>query len=493
MQASAPGSGPIGGTRRALAQRKFTVADQEWFAGFSGDHNPLHMDPTAARRLMFGRPVVHGIHVAMWALDAYVARDPRPIAQLDVSFPRPVFLDEEVELVDVGSSDDEVRLRVEIAGRTLAGLRVHFGRETGDVSSIAAGSEEELPVTPRELHLEQMEGQRGRMPVPAGAARRAGAFDALAGVMSERFVAEVAALSRLVGMECPGLHSIFGGFKVSADVDTRAGQLTWDVSRVNPEFSALRIRVAGRALRGTITAFVRPEPHSQLSSSQMVDHIAPAEFEHIRALVIGGSRGLGELTAKLLAAGGAEVTVTWHRGHEDAESVAADMRSSGGTASTLHLDVTDPFTGLRAMSEQGGLPTHLFYFASPRITARRVRVFDADVFRTFTDAYVEGFANSIEACRAIGVDRMVAFYPSTVAIEWSDPDLIEYAAAKAAGERMALALGASQDWLDVLVERLPALATDQTVTLTTGRTAADPLPVMTAVLRRGSVVPVTQG
>lgn len=34
---------------RALAARTFTAADQRWFAAFSGDHNPIHMDPTAAR------------------------------------------------------------------------------------------------------------------------------------------------------------------------------------------------------------------------------------------------------------------------------------------------------------------------------------------------------------------------------------------------------------------------------------------------------------
>lgn len=418
------------------------------------------------------------------ALDAYLARDPRPIARLDVSFPRPVFLDEQVDLVEVGSRDDEVRLRVEIAGHTLAALRVHIGGGRNEPPSPSVGPVEELPIRPRELHLEDMEGRRGQLSIPTGATRREGMFETLADLTSERFVAELASLSRLVGMECPGLHSIFGGFKVTADGDTRQEQLSWSVSRVTPEFSALRIGVTGRELSGTLTAFVRPEPQRQPTSGELADHVAPTEFEHVRALIIGGSRGLGELTAKLLAAGGAEVIVTWHRGRDDAHSVASDIRSSGGTASTLHIDVADPSRGLQTLPAQSGLPTHLFYFASPRITARRVRMFDPAVFRMFAASYVEGFARTIEACRAIEVDRMVAFFPSTVATEWSDPDLVEYAAAKAAGESMARALDASQDWLDVLVERLPAVATDQTVTLTTGRRTADPLPLMAALLRR---------
>ncbi|HNC74922.1 MAG TPA: MaoC/PaaZ C-terminal domain-containing protein, partial [Elusimicrobiota bacterium] len=35
---------------------------QNAFARLSGDANPLHVDPAAARRLLFGRAVVHGVH-----------------------------------------------------------------------------------------------------------------------------------------------------------------------------------------------------------------------------------------------------------------------------------------------------------------------------------------------------------------------------------------------------------------------------------------------
>ena len=45
---------------------------------------------------------------------------------------------------------------------------------------------------------------------------------------------------------------------------------------------------------------------------------APGEFANVRALVIGGSRGLGEITAKIIAAGGGDVWITYRRGKEDA-------------------------------------------------------------------------------------------------------------------------------------------------------------------------------
>ena len=38
----------------------------------SGDYNPLHLDVLLARRLLFGSPVVHGIHSLLWSLDCWL-------------------------------------------------------------------------------------------------------------------------------------------------------------------------------------------------------------------------------------------------------------------------------------------------------------------------------------------------------------------------------------------------------------------------------------
>jgi 3-hydroxybutyryl-CoA dehydratase len=42
-------------------RRTVTESDVVWFAGLSGDFNPLHVDHSAAKNYPFGRPVAHGL------------------------------------------------------------------------------------------------------------------------------------------------------------------------------------------------------------------------------------------------------------------------------------------------------------------------------------------------------------------------------------------------------------------------------------------------
>ncbi|MDA8129526.1 MAG: 3-oxoacyl-ACP reductase FabG [Betaproteobacteria bacterium] len=60
-----------------------------------------------------------------------------------------------------------------------------------------------------------------------------------------------------------------------------------------------------------------------------------------RALVTGGSGGIGAAIAKRLAADGHHVIVHANRGLDRAEAVAAAIRAAGGSAEAIAFDVTD--------------------------------------------------------------------------------------------------------------------------------------------------------
>jgi NAD(P)-dependent dehydrogenase (short-subunit alcohol dehydrogenase family) len=60
-----------------------------------------------------------------------------------------------------------------------------------------------------------------------------------------------------------------------------------------------------------------------------------------RVLVTGASSGIGEATAALFGAAGADVAINYLSHPEAAEAVAQRVRTAGGRALTLHADVSD--------------------------------------------------------------------------------------------------------------------------------------------------------
>ena len=75
-----------------MNSKAFTQKDQQVFAKISGDCNPMHLDSVAARRMLFGKPVVHGIHLLLWGLDNVLisCKDKFDIVSIKVSFNKPI-------------------------------------------------------------------------------------------------------------------------------------------------------------------------------------------------------------------------------------------------------------------------------------------------------------------------------------------------------------------------------------------------------------------
>jgi acyl dehydratase len=80
----------------------------------SGDYNPIHADPEAARKAGFERPILHGLctfGVATRAiLSTFVSKTPEHLKSLSVRFSRPVFPGETIR-TEFFPSGDEIRFR----------------------------------------------------------------------------------------------------------------------------------------------------------------------------------------------------------------------------------------------------------------------------------------------------------------------------------------------------------------------------------------------
>lgn len=463
-----------------LAARTWTMADQEAFARATGDVNPMHMDSLAARRTQAGAAAVHGVHAALWALEAAAAVRPfGDLAGLQLRFERFVLVGDPTEVVVQEAGHDRLRLVVNVRGTRALTLAALFGpRREGTAGPARAA----MPIPERAVELEL-----GEIAACAGAMtlREPAALGSLVPALSRAVglerVATLGGLSTLVGMIVPGLHSILSKIEITLlDGTVQTLALDYAVVRVQSLLRMIVTTARGPGAEARVESFVRRPPVAQPSLETLRARVAPGAFAGVSALVIGGSRGLGEVTAKLLAAGGAEVAITYVSGRAEAEAVAGAIEAGGGRCRAYRYDAARP--AAEQLTDLVSAPTQLYHFASPRIFRQKFALLEPDCLDEMMRVYNLAFYDLTRHLLAMGT-RLAAFYPSSVALDEAPKDVAEYVMAKAAGEALAGAMARQMPGLSVLVERLPRTETDQTATVLP-MAAAPAADVMMPIVRR---------
>lgn len=467
-----------------LAQRIFSFSDQKLFASISGDHNPIHVDPLAARRTSAGAPVVHGIHLLLWALDSLARAQPGlpPMSSLRVQFSRFVYLDESVDLVLTQQTPSRIRLSISANNVLRSKLTIDFGDTDRSSPDWSLASLELIPFSPAPLNPDftQISALTGRLSFVMTSQNAAANFPAATRWLGAQRIAALAASTHLVGMVCPGLHSIYSELSIQTCAESAPqNSLAFRVTEADPRFSSVQLAIAGGGLTGFVESSARTPPVSQATMESIAGLVTPTDFAGSLALIVGGSRGLGELTAKLVAAGGGRVVVTYQSGKEDAERVAQEIRSAGGTCETLAYDARKPAT--EQLASLVDAPTHLYYFATPTIFRHQSEIFSSERLKEFLAFYVDGFWQLSEALRTRQPSLSI-FYPSTVFVTERPAGMTEYAMAKTAGEALCAEINQSLSPTHVTAIRLPRLPTDQTASITAAETA-DPLQTMLPIIR----------
>jgi hypothetical protein len=465
-----------------MTSRTFTMKDQHDFAGLSGDFNPLHVDPMGARRLIFGGPVVHGVHLLLWAMEIAL-HSPVRLHTLAATFNAPVRVGDQVRCSCTMLENGTKQLQLHVDSRKVCSVEfTHSPLVTQ--GAITSGSPPRGRC--REIEPSALPAAAGTLDLMADDTVLKASFPHLRQLLPADQIAVLLGSTRLIGMECPGLHSLYSELTLTFDESLdREPALSWHVRQFDARFARLLIDVAGCGANGTLVAFVRPKPVVQPSYVMIRKTVAPDAYRGQRALVVGGSRGMGEVCAKLLAAGGAEVRLTYARGSEDAARVVAEIADGNGRAAATPLNVLDPSSDVSTLLGDKWIPTHLYFFATPLIQPGTGH-FSARLFAEYSSYYVDAFMRLIQAVRRLAPDGLAVFYPSTVYVDEMPRNFAEYAVAKAAGEAACLFLARNDPGLSILIERLPRVSTDQTATLL-AKQAADPIAPLIRVLESPSL------
>jgi hypothetical protein len=464
---------------KIIAERTFTLEDQLSFARLSGDYNPMHVDPVAARRTVFGAPVVHGVHLLCWAMDNWL-RDRGAgmgaLSKLNCRFNRGVLVGDKAAVV-VLKDGEEFTLQIRKDQTDTSSFQGCMGPGLTDTETLPGPA----LLNCRENDFAAAAKARGVMPLGYCPSTARQLFPHLALSLPAVQIATLLATTRLVGMECPGLHSLYSAMDLSfATQIVGPPEMKFHTEHADDRFGLLRLAVEGPGFTGKLRTFLRPAPSRQARMADLAPLVEKTEFAGQRAVVVGGSRGLGEVTAKLLALGGAQVVITYHRGKEDAEAVSSEIGTGGGDCSAAFFDSNQPERMVLA-----DLPTHIYYFATGHITSEKGQIFSERLFADYCRYYVTGFANTAVALAgdSPSVDLL---YPSSVFLE-EPAEMAEYCAAKAAGEELCRQLAARFPGWRLHAPRLPRMLTDQNNGFLPGAARAPAtimLPHLRAMVRR---------
>jgi NADP-dependent 3-hydroxy acid dehydrogenase YdfG len=474
-----------------IGSKQFSAQDQELFASLSFDRNPMHMDPIAARRLLTGHPVVHGIHVLLTALEYWVNEHALTPTFLDCSFNNAINIEDIVAFKQRNQGDGLFLIEASVNGLLCAKLRITASTSAspprGSVVRAhpnAARDDSFLERVGTPLDEPPVHHLNQQYLVPVDTVDLNAHFPRACHHLGSSRTAGLLALSYFVGMVCPGLNSIFSTVSLKLDESTPDTEsIRFSVDQYDERFRLFHVSLEG-TLSGRLTAFLRPSPQQQLTMAEVSEKVTPREFEGTRSLVIGASRGLGEMAAKILAAGGGKVTISYAQGLTDIETVNADINASGsGASDVLKLDVTSGNFGAIDFESLDAI----YFFATPRIGRKKAGVFDSTLFNEFISFYVESLYKLCLHIEATALTRKMRIYvPSSVFIAERPDGMAEYAMAKAAAEVMIEDINRSFRKVSIVATRLPKLSTDQTSSVlkeSTGDNLDTLLPVIRVMTR----------
>lgn len=451
------------GPAAVVAERIFSASDVALFAELSGDYNPLHVDAMAARRTHFGQCVVHGVLLLLWALETLEehAAVHRLWARVSVRFVRPVVVGTSVQLTSIARDDGQIALTLRSGGRSALECEFTLRADSGprhegfqdalpQKETAAAGTLDQLSQDPQLVGL-YWSSRHGSC-----------LFPSLARFQSGSSLAAFVAATRIVGMKMPGEHSIFMGLDLNfAATSSGENAAIYRLLEYRKSTSRIAIGFTSPAARGTLWALARPAPVPQPAMADVKCCVTDGRFAGRNILVLGGSRGLGELTAKIVAAGGAKVTLTYRVGGADASRVVDDIRSHDGCAEAFPVDINcDDLE--RTLSEHGAGLDHLCYFATPTIIDGDGEAISWPLFSKYADVYVRGLMRVAQWMARETSGKFAVFNASSAAVDTPSIRNLEYAAAKASSELCCRWLEVAYPQSRIHVARFPRLPTDQT-------------------------------
>ena len=440
-----------------IGGRDFSLSDQLDFSDLSGDINPIHIDPLEARKTIAGECVVHGVNGVLWALECLLNRHGSIPKNLKIDFLKPIYIGIQVicfwseleKTIKIVSEKDDVLVLIRYDD---------FINGSSHLENFPLPTLVELQ-SPKTISFNNLDlGAKYKSEYGGQSVRVRTLYGQLSQYLGANTVYEVSVLSNIVGMQTPGLHSLFSKLEISFVDHEGSVAPFYQVTNKDERFGLIELIYTGCNLTSRIVAFERP--HHESKKCFEIEGLIPASInlKEKRILIIGGSRGIGAAFARVSSMLGADVTITYSAGAIDAQNVCADIKSHcNSIVKVISLDVTSP-SEIESFNFDFDI---LCYFASPKIS-RTKGDFALSTFDNFYTFYCKSFEKI--ALQFSNSGGALIYWPSTMFLEQKIKGFNEYILAKEIGEKVCKNLEDETN-LKIITERLDKTKTDQTLSV----------------------------
>jgi len=433
-----------------LGSKTFTIEDQKLFAQYTGDLNPIHIDPIFARKTLAGECIVYGIFGVMWAFNQLIKIEGLYPQSFDAQFLKTIPLNKPITCLW-----DKLKSKIIIVQDRI--LLTSILIKIGDVSkddhlNIMCKAPDAEPKNPlfKDISINENMPLYFRGDLSCGKKL----FPELNTAYGDGITSELACTSEIIGMQIPGLNSLF--LRIRGSITSNWAAPKCCVTQVDSRASLIKISFEGSHLKCELSAIFRPPPHKPKHIKDLSIYVKSDEFKGINALIIGGSRGIGRLTAKLLASGGAKIVLTYATGENDAFELQEELKNHGFACNVkkfiIGQDITLPIESF----------DQIYYFPTPKI-AKESGDNNNDLFKKYQHYYVSCFENILDLCQKNKLSPAI-FYPSTDFIDSNPGDFKNYINAKKNGEQICKNYKEKYH-MKIIYPRLPRLETDQTTSI----------------------------
>jgi NAD(P)-dependent dehydrogenase (short-subunit alcohol dehydrogenase family)/acyl dehydratase len=499
------GDDPAGGAGQAGApadsgERRvtFTRDHVERFAAAGGDRNPLHVDAGFARRTPFGAPIVHGALLTIGMLGAIPPESLAGIGIVRAWFAAPLMVGDaaSVSVRPSRRSAGAGEVRVTGRGRVLARLLAapagaERAPQAAPAAAILSHPMRSAPAEPERSELTPGATTGGAYVTRTKELQELAAALG-AGRLDPALLEGLAWASYVVGMEVPGMHSLFSAVTLTALAPRAPGapavRHSLGVREHDPRTGRILIDGTlydvddGARVGAVIECFARapaPAPDPQLLAAGAEPATDPGSV-----VVIGGSRGFGAALSLALLARGYTVHVAYSG---LPESAAELTRLAGGGADRLalhRLDAGDPIalTVLGRAIEAEGTPLKglVLNAALPPLPMGVTAESGLEV-ADYVAGSLRLAAVPLGALLPLLGEGSWVVFSSSSALAAPPRDWPHYVSAKGALEGLARWLAAAAPATAAVILRPPAMRTEMTNT-PTGRIAAAPVETIAARL-----------